>query len=72
MKPRIRPTHSSLQKKAIDQLEDSLASIEYVELVTFPNLETVHSLEEGNRYLLAAAVQYERARLIDNIIFTMS
>ncbi|GAK06681.1 LOW QUALITY PROTEIN: pantoate-beta-alanine ligase [Geomicrobium sp. JCM 19038] len=61
-----------ITKKAIDQLEGSLASIEYVELVTFPNLETVHSLEEGNRYLLAAAVQYERARLIDNIIFTMS
>ncbi|MBB6452231.1 pantoate--beta-alanine ligase [Salirhabdus euzebyi] len=41
--------------------------IDYVELLTFPNLEQVDQINE--RVILATAVQFERARLIDNIIF---
>lgn len=41
-------------------------TIDYVELLSFPNLEEVSDVKET--IILAVAVQYERARLIDNII----
>jgi pantoate--beta-alanine ligase len=42
------------------------AKIDYVELLSFPELETI-SVASGNM-ILAAAIQFSAARLIDNII----
>lgn len=41
-------------------------TIDYVELLSFPSLEKITHVNET--VILAVAVQYERARLIDNII----
>lgn len=41
--------------------------IDYVELYSYPELEPVQSIH--GRCILAVAVQFEKARLIDNIIF---
>src|SRR5699024_6999658 len=41
-------------------------TIDYVELLNFPKLEEIGDIEET--VIIAVAVQYEQARLIDNII----
>jgi pantoate--beta-alanine ligase len=41
--------------------------IDYVELLTFPTLESVDQVDQT--VILATAVKFERARLIDNVIF---
>ncbi len=41
-------------------------TIDYVELLTFPSLETLEIINE--QIIIAVAVKYDKARLIDNII----
>lgn len=68
-------TVPELQQKMRDVIaEQPLASIDYVEILSFPHLESVSSdlpLEqrEGN-ILIALAVKFGRTRLIDNRILT--
>ncbi|SDI28183.1 pantoate--beta-alanine ligase [Natribacillus halophilus] len=52
--------------------EQLSASIEYVELVTYPSLEPVATNDTDDQLILAVAVRYPKARLIDNIIFARS
>ncbi|MFB1080848.1 pantoate--beta-alanine ligase [Jeotgalibacillus sp. JSM ZJ347] len=42
--------------------------IDYIEILTYPELKVPS--ESDTRLIIAAAVKFERARLIDNIIFT--
>lgn len=58
-------------------LEHSIARIDYVQLLTYPNFEdikgatTIQQLNDNkSRLLLAVAVYYGKTRLIDNILLT--
>lgn len=42
-------------------------AVDYVELLTYPELQPVQSVDQ--RVILAAAVKFKRARLIDNVLF---
>ncbi|MDZ5711987.1 pantoate--beta-alanine ligase [Jeotgalibacillus haloalkalitolerans] len=57
---------------AIDHFKNELLSVsgelDYVEILTYPELQVPS--ESDTRLIIAAAVRFERARLIDNIIFT--
>ncbi|MCA0983047.1 pantoate--beta-alanine ligase [Halobacillus yeomjeoni] len=41
--------------------------IDYIELLSYPKLQDVHHIE--GQVILATAVYYEKARLIDNVVF---
>ncbi|MBC7106017.1 MAG: pantoate--beta-alanine ligase, partial [Firmicutes bacterium] len=45
---------------------EPLAEVEYVEIYGWPNLEPIAVLKD--RALLAVAVRFGRARLIDNVV----
>lgn len=49
--------------------EHTGAAIDYIELLSYPELDVLEEVQ-GNM-ILAAAVNYSKARLIDNIIFTV-
>ncbi|HEY9576413.1 MAG TPA: pantoate--beta-alanine ligase, partial [Pseudobacillus sp.] len=49
--------------------EHTGVAIDYIELLTYPELDVLEEVQ-GNM-ILAAAVNYSKARLIDNIIFTV-
>jgi pantoate--beta-alanine ligase len=59
-----------VRKQAVNDLQNhSGAEVEYVEILSYPDLEP---LEEANGTIIAAAaVQYKNARLIDNVILTV-
>ncbi|MBB6449064.1 pantoate--beta-alanine ligase [Geomicrobium halophilum] len=62
-----------IERTLEEQLAQNLqASIDYVELVTYPSLEPLPENNSDNHLILAAAVRYPQARLIDNIIFKRS
>ena len=44
------------------------ASIDYIALLSYPHLRAIQIIDEP--FIVAAAIQYEQARLIDNIILT--
>ncbi|KKB39541.1 pantoate--beta-alanine ligase [Bacillus thermotolerans] len=46
------------------------ADLDYVELLSYPELKELERVE--GRMILAAAVKYSKARLIDNIIFSVN
>ncbi|MBE3593513.1 MAG: pantoate--beta-alanine ligase [Candidatus Carbobacillus altaicus] len=46
-----------------------LFRIDYVELVTYPDLKAVTELREDQTFMLAAAIYLGKARLIDNVLF---
>lgn len=48
--------------------EHSNAKIDYVEILSYPTLNKINIIDE--QIILAIAVQYEQARLIDNIILS--
>ncbi|OEH93423.1 pantoate--beta-alanine ligase [Bacillus solimangrovi] len=61
-------------KKIIDSIRKNIdkntsGKIDYVEILSYPDLETLTVLE--GRFIIALAVQFERARLIDNITITL-
>ncbi|PLR77165.1 pantoate--beta-alanine ligase [Bacillus sp. V3-13] len=49
--------------------ENTSGKIDYVEILTYPELEQVGELK--GKIIVAAAVKFEKARLIDNIILTI-
>ncbi|WP_404403468.1 pantoate--beta-alanine ligase [Jeotgalibacillus malaysiensis] len=57
---------------AIEHFKHELSTvsgdIDYIEILTYPELQVPS--ESDTRLIIAAAVRFERARLIDNIIFT--
>ena len=66
-----------LQEIQTNILEHSLARIDYVQLLTYPNFDLINGntpikqLNENKaRLLLAVAVYYGKTRLIDNILLT--
>ncbi|GAK02453.1 hypothetical protein JCM19037_687 [Geomicrobium sp. JCM 19037] len=58
-------------KRVTDALSNMEASVEYVELKAFPTLQASTNELPGGEYVIAAAIRYSKARLIDNIIFTV-
>lgn len=60
-------------EKVISSIEDKIKTetsgiIDYVSILTYPGLEKVDRIQ-GN-YIIALAVKFEKARLIDNVILT--
>ncbi|OLN23219.1 pantoate--beta-alanine ligase [Domibacillus antri] len=59
-----------LKKRAADDLQaHSGAEVEYVDILSYPELEPIN--EASGTIIAAAAVQYKNARLIDNVILTV-
>lgn len=60
-------------KKIVEKIktciqENTSATIDYVELLSYPDLNPIEEINE--QIIIAIAVHYERARLIDNIILS--
>lgn len=49
--------------------ENTSGKIDYIEIYSFPELQPIEQLE--GKMIIALAVQYSKARLIDNIIFEL-
>ncbi|WP_400241968.1 pantoate--beta-alanine ligase [Niallia sp. JL1B1071] len=59
-----------LQKRVIELIErESSGKVDYFEILTYPQLENVKPLT--GEIIIAIAVQFSKARLIDNIIFKL-
>lgn len=59
-----------LKKRIIDLIEmESSGKVDYFEILTYPQLEGVKELT--GTIIIAIAVQFSKARLIDNIIFEL-
>lgn len=59
-----------IEEKMVHFLNDHVSGkVDYVELLSFPKLEPVRS--EDNQVIIALAVQFKKARLIDNVIFDL-
>ncbi|MBP1949588.1 pantoate--beta-alanine ligase [Virgibacillus litoralis] len=55
-------------KEVIDVINrETSGTVDYVEMLSYPELQSVSTIK--NNVVLAVAVQFNRARLIDNIIF---
>ncbi|SEQ26565.1 pantoate--beta-alanine ligase [Virgibacillus subterraneus] len=55
-------------KEVIDVINrETSGTVDYVEMLSYPDLQSVSTIK--NNVVLAVAVQFKRARLIDNIIF---
>ncbi|MEJ8544829.1 pantoate--beta-alanine ligase [Brevibacillus borstelensis] len=50
---------------------EPLADIDYVELLRYPDLAQLDSVEKGERVLVALAVRFGKTRLIDNMMVTV-
>ncbi|MGM8365367.1 pantoate--beta-alanine ligase [Virgibacillus sp. W0181] len=51
-------------------LKETSGAIDYVELLSYPSLNSLKAVDE--QVVLAAAVQFKEARLIDNLLFDQS
>ncbi|AXF54909.1 pantoate--beta-alanine ligase [Salicibibacter kimchii] len=61
---------ATLEREILASLSERItASIDYVELLTYPSLEPLHENDKDEQLIFAAAVRYPQARLIDNVIF---
>lgn len=56
-------------RSQIDQM--STADIEYVEIVTYPELEPTQQLQKSLEIVIALAVRFGKTRLIDNMIIRL-
>jgi pantoate--beta-alanine ligase len=57
-----------IKKEVMDLIQyNTDGDIDYVELLSYPGLKPVKEIEE--QVILAAAVHFEKARLIDNLLF---
>jgi pantoate--beta-alanine ligase len=60
-----------LKKQVMDLIErESSGKVDYFEILTYPRLEKVKELT--GEIIIATAVQFSKARLIDNIIFELN
>lgn len=65
-------TADELQRAVEDQLRSQapLGTIDYVDVLTFPDLEPIDGpLKQVQRFIVAMAVYFGKARLIDNRVF---
>ena len=46
---------------------ETTGEVDYVSLLSYPNLETIELI--NGDYIIALAVKFSKARLIDNVIF---
>ncbi|CAM3229747.1 pantoate--beta-alanine ligase [Brevibacillus invocatus] len=51
--------------------EMPLASIDYVEILSYPELSTLEQFKDGEAFIVALAVRFGKTRLIDNLIETV-
>ncbi|CFJ31720.1 MULTISPECIES: pantoate--beta-alanine ligase [Brevibacillus] len=51
--------------------EMPLASIDYVEILSYPELSTLEQFKNGEAFIVALAVRFGKTRLIDNLIETV-
>ncbi|GAA4071700.1 pantoate--beta-alanine ligase [Amphibacillus indicireducens] len=65
-------------ERSADKIEEEISrflnertsgKVDYVELLSFPNLEPIRATD--HQVIIALAVQFKKARLIDNIIFNI-
>ncbi|HHU19522.1 MAG TPA: pantoate--beta-alanine ligase [Bacilli bacterium] len=65
-------------ERSADKIEEEISrflnertsgKVDYVELLSFPNLEPIRAAD--HQVIIALAVQFKKARLIDNIIFNI-
>ena len=56
-------------KELARDVEMAGGKVDYVELVRWEDMAPVRKLSPGERYVLAMAVWFGRARLIDNVVF---
>ena len=57
-----------IEGEVIDFLNERVSGkVDYVELLSFPSLEPIRATD--HQVIIALAVQFKKARLIDNIIF---
>ncbi|WP_078380213.1 pantoate--beta-alanine ligase [Sutcliffiella halmapala] len=50
--------------------ENTKAELDYIEILSYPNLEKLDSLEEVDGIIIAIAAKFSKARLIDNLVFS--
>jgi pantoate--beta-alanine ligase len=63
---------ADIRREMIAMIEaEPLAEIDYVEVLTYPQLEPVESAAKGEKIIFALAVRFGRTRLIDNWIATV-
>ena len=60
---------SRVLKELARDVEQAGGKVDYVELVRWEDMAPVRRLVPGERYVLAMAVWFGRARLIDNVVF---
>ncbi len=48
--------------------EMPLAKIDYVEILTYPSLKEIETLQQGEKVIIALAVWFGKTRLIDNLL----
>ncbi|USG63476.1 pantoate--beta-alanine ligase [Brevibacillus ruminantium] len=51
--------------------QEPLADIDYIEILTYPDLTPLDSVSSGQKLVIALAVRFGRTRLIDNLITTL-
>lgn len=63
---------ATVRQEIIDKIsEKPLAEIDYVEVLTYPEMVSTSTLNKGETYLIALAVKFGRTRLIDNTMVTI-
>lgn len=63
---------AEVRKRIIDMISEMpLASIDYVEILSYPELAALDPFKNGEAFIVALAVRFGKTRLIDNLIGTI-
>lgn len=63
---------AKVRTRIIDMISEMpLASIDYVEILSYPELAMLDSFKNGEAFIVALAVRFGKTRLIDNLIGTI-
>lgn len=63
---------AEVRTRIIDMISEMpLASIDYVETLSYPELATLDQFKNGEAFIVALAVRFGKTRLIDNLIETI-
>ncbi|WP_377888824.1 pantoate--beta-alanine ligase [Alkalihalobacillus sp. R86527] len=63
-------TAHEIKKLVESKLQETVGTIDYVEVLSYPELKQIETIDED--IIVAVAVQFSAARLIDNVIITRS
>jgi len=63
---------SVIRQRMVERIEAlPLATIDYVEVMRYPQMQPAEQLQDGERICIALAVKFGKTRLIDNLILTV-